>query len=430
MSFSAFHTPNPRFRWPPSINTSFAETRDASRYGYSYYQYSSNFNFQRTNEFVLIAAVIRPTGFTNKKLPVLVWIYGGGLYAGSTAGPQYNLSGIIRISQDTNTPIIAVSMNYRLGKAQPRFLQSPQILAEGSSNTGLLDQRLALRWIQENIEAFGGDPSRVTIWGESAGAQSIELHLNSYGVRDDGLSHATIMESGDPFFAAQTRQVWNPIVNGDLLQSYLSTTMDEGDFVKVPLLIGANPDEGVSFSVHGLDNTTAMSNSLTIQKPLDLYPKDDFANESTYDAAIGGDLMMIAQRRKMCEFYTQAAKDVYSYRFDTPLWNQTAPTSVLHFVNFVFSFRNVSGALGPSPRYESYKDLSTDIGRAYVNFVETEDPNGIGNSKRVGLPAWPKYALAAPKNMVLNSNGSYVEDDTWRNEGIAFINSLARELLA
>ena len=197
--------------------------------------------------------VIRPSNVGDTPLPVLVWIYGGGLYTGSTADPQYNLSGVVRVSQDINQPVIAVSINYRLGVLG--FLQTPQVLAEGSSNAGLLDQRLALQYIKENVAAFGGDPNKITIWGESAGAQSIGLHLHSYDGRDDGLYQAAIMESGGPvgtflaslsyyaspvenltrsvgcftssnqlaclrslpsdtLFKAQTSQTWNPIVDG------------------------------------------------------------------------------------------------------------------------------------------------------------------------------------------------------------------------
>lgn len=141
---------------------------------------------------------------------------------------------------------------------------------------------------------------------------------------------------------------------------------------------------------------------------------------------------MVAQRRKMAETFTAAGQPVYSYRFDTPLWNASAQTGANHFSNVVFSFQNVSGALGPDA---SYGELSRGIGRAYANFVAVGDPNGGGglNGTLEGvLPYWPRYDEAAPVNMVLNANGSFVEGDTWRKEGIAFINSHAvgRELLS
>src|SRR5687768_3895077 len=92
--------------------------------------------------------------------------------------------------------MIGVSINYRLNVFG--FLHGDDMIGTGNTNLGLRDQRLALRWIQENIEAFGGDPTKVTIWGESAGATSVGLHLVSYGGRDDGLFRGAIMQSGSP----------------------------------------------------------------------------------------------------------------------------------------------------------------------------------------------------------------------------------------
>lgn len=429
---------------------------------------------------------------------MLIWIYGGGLYVGSTADPQYNMSGIVKTASDSGQPFIGVSINYRLGVWG--FLQHPSILNEGSSNAGLLDQRMAMQYVQDNIAAFGGDPKRVTLWGESAGAQSITLHLHSFDGRDDGLYSAAILESGGPTgaylntlafylspFENLTRTVgcwdnanqlgclrsltseelfhsnysvtWNPLVDGTFLTGYPSQLADMGKFVRIPIISGANTDEGVGFSVKGLDNETAIFNSLlywrryelsppSIRRLLELYPNDPI-NEPPYalgtdeifpenglqwrrDAAIGGDLVMISGRRKTCEQYAKAGvENVYSYRFDTALWNASAiqtPVSVYHFVNVVFSFQNISGALGPLPQYQHYKDLSLGIGRAYASFVSTHSPNGAGN--KTSLPMWPKYDLEAPREIVLNASHVYVEDDTYRKEGIAFINTISRELLA
>jgi cholinesterase len=99
-----------------------------------------------------------------------------------------------------------------------------------------------------------------------------------------------------------------------------------------------------------------------------------------------------------------------------------------HFVNVQFSMQNISGTLGPLPKYESYRTLSQNIGRAYISFVYDHDPNTSRGKST--LPYWPRYTREEPQNMVLNSNLSYIEPDTFRSAGISFINTIDRELLA
>ena len=142
---------------------------------------------------------------------------------------------------------------------------------------------------------------------------------------------------------------------------------------------------------------------------------------------------MVSGRRKTCEEFARSGEGVWSYRFDTPTWNASVWTGVPHFVNVVFSFQNVSGALGPVPEFESYRALARGIGGAYVNFVNGGDPNAVGGDGTGDgggvLPAWPKWS-EEKVNMVLNANGSFVEEDDFRSEGIDFINGIDRELLA
>ena len=99
--------------------------------------------------------VVRPSGYENQKLPVAFWIHGGGFFEGSGGDRRYNMSFMVKNSVDIGKPIMAVSINYRLSTWG--FLSgTEEVVKEGSTNAGIRDQRLALHWVQENIEAFGG----------------------------------------------------------------------------------------------------------------------------------------------------------------------------------------------------------------------------------------------------------------------------------
>jgi len=142
-----------------------------------------------TNEDCLFLNVFTPLSYnTTEKLPVMVFLHGGNFYQGFCGGPLYDGRYIVNSSS-----VILVAMNYRLG-ALGFFVGSQSTNING--NFGFTDQRLALRWVHENIGEFGGDPSRITAFGQSAGAISIIAHLTS--LRSGGLFHAAILES-EPF---------------------------------------------------------------------------------------------------------------------------------------------------------------------------------------------------------------------------------------
>jgi len=262
----------------------------------------------------------------NSKPPVGVWIHGGGFYEGSGADKRYNMSAIVGNADKIGTspciwtsscipilsylgkPFIAVSLNYRLSAWG--FLSSSEVYGSGNTNLGLRDQRLALEWVQENIAAFGGDPSKVTIWGESAGAMSVGYHLTAYGGRDDKLFRAGIMQSGGSIAAGPSnyttfqstydqlvsevnctdrvdtlqclREVpfetlnsvlngtdgsseynFSPVVDGDLIRNWGSIQLNNHDFVKVPILAGSNTDEGTAFGPIGINTTEQWYEYLT-----------------------------------------------------------------------------------------------------------------------------------------------------------------------
>ncbi|KAJ5569360.1 secreted lipase [Penicillium hetheringtonii] len=178
--------------------------------------------FQRiTNagEDCLTVSIRRPAGTkADAKLPVLVWIFGGGFELGSTQ--MYDGSTLVSASVGLGMPIVFVAMNYRVGGFG--FMPGSEILKDGSANLGLLDQRLALEWVADNIEEFGGDPSKVTIWGESAGSISVFDQMALYDgdniYNGSPLFRAGIMNSGsivpaDPVDSSKGQAVYDTVVD-------------------------------------------------------------------------------------------------------------------------------------------------------------------------------------------------------------------------
>ncbi|TRY93658.1 hypothetical protein DNTS_001113 [Danionella cerebrum] len=232
-----------------------------------------------------------------RPLPVMVWIHGGDFIAGSAVKPLYDGR---FISNFTETVVVTVA--YRLGALG--FLvtgEGPQAAATG--NYGILDQQAALLWVQQNIAVFGGDPSRVTIFGESAGAQSVALHLMIQSskplfkqavlqslpfsiplkTRHESLKlgkhfakaancslldakcllslnpeevlSAQIQSSSklvNPFRFLEQFESWGPFIDGELLKEQAVTAFQKGHWQKdKPLLLGTTSEEGVLF-VYGV----------------------------------------------------------------------------------------------------------------------------------------------------------------------------------
>ncbi|KAI9745423.1 MAG: hypothetical protein M1818_000957 [Claussenomyces sp. TS43310] len=208
----------PRYQLAQSLNETWKGARVAVEPGLTCPGFGTNNDFGwAIGEDCLNLNVVRPLGITaNSKLPVLVWICGGGFQQGSNRDPNFNTSYILQTSVEIGHPVIVVSINYRLSGFG--FLSGVEVQAQGVSNLGLRDQWKALEWISENIEDFGGDPNQVTIWGESAGAMSSAFLTTAYGGNNHGLFHRAIMTSGTAFgvpylgsIASQT--VYNTLTN-------------------------------------------------------------------------------------------------------------------------------------------------------------------------------------------------------------------------
>ncbi|KAL3453927.1 Alpha/Beta hydrolase protein [Aspergillus insuetus] len=491
-----------RFRLPQSLNSTWEGSRDAKDYSLLCVGYGLDQTFYEQSEDCLYLNIVRPAGYEHDQLPVGFWIHGGGFSNGGGGDQRYNLSFIVEQSVKIGKPIIGVSINYRLSLWG--FLHSNEVVGEGITNLGLRDQRIALQWVQDNIAAFGGDPEKVTIWGESAGAASVGFQLTAYGGRDDKLFRAAILQSGNPIYygsenGTQRSQAgfeaivsavgcydsWDriqclrevpfltlnatmngsvdtgsfgPTIDGDFVQTYRSQQTKRGGFVRVPIITGANSDEGASMSPTGISTTEDFRATLSSFLPssfqdaiLKAYPDDLSVNvvaslgdqrpalpygaQFRRSASFWGDYYFIASRRETARTWASYGIPAYAYRFNAIPAGVPPEIGAGHYKEIGFMFNNLEGVgyrLDIRPfqgKSQSYIDLAELMSSSWVSFIHSLDPNGFkGRDSKV--PKWPKYRVDKPEDFVFDANvTSYAESDTYRSEGIELINDNALGVL-
>jgi para-nitrobenzyl esterase len=396
----------------------------------------------QTNEDCLYLNVWTPARRAAEKLPVMVWVHGGGYTFGADSQPLYEATNLSRRG------VIVVGMNYRLGALG--FLAHPALNAESdkgvSGNYGLLDQIEALRWVQKNIAAFGGDPERVTVFGESAGGNSVYSLLLTPLAK--GLFHRAIPESGGTLNFAQLKKSaygresaeqqgiefakkcgvpdgsgqaaalralpvevllksvpgldssrtinfrsagmrLAPIVDGYVLPDDPMTMFQQGAVNGVPMIVGANGNEGSMFTLVSKLPASAEAFTAILDRDFgtkfaatfkDLYPPAQAKKSVT---ELMGDFSFVDSARFVARNYEHAHAPAYLYNFSHVASGALGKMlGAHHGAELAFVFDNLQLGKESSPADQKIRD--SVIGY-WIQFAATGNPN------KTGLPEWPAY---------------------------------------
>jgi len=381
-----------------------------------------------------------PATAANAKMPVIVWIHGGGYVGGSTSIGMYDGTGFAKKG------VVLVSLAYRLGPYG--FMAHPELSREsgkGSGTYGIQDLVAGLQWVKANASAFGGDPGNVTIFGHSAGAGAVAFLAASPLSR--GLFHKVIAMSGGSFTPLQTTEqggagmsipslqvaeatgsaflaklgvkniaearalgadaiqaatgggmAFRPAADGNVLSNDLYTLYEQHKFNDTPVLVGHTSDETLAFggpkavSPADFEKQTRDQFGAQADAVLAAYPHSSEADAVRATRHVRNDTSFAWNAWTWSRQQSKLGKGrVYSYYYDN---HAPQAEGSGHGSDVPFAFQTLAGRRTPSAEDLA---LSDRISSYYVNFAVTGDPNGKG------LPQWPAFSDTNQQVMVFDS---------------------------
>jgi para-nitrobenzyl esterase len=410
-----------------------------------------------SSEDCLFVNVWRPAGAApGAKLPVMVWIHGGAFVSGS--GSQPDFSGV----QFAKQGVVLVNFNYRLGRLG--FFAFPALSQEHpedlKGNYAYMDQIAALKWVQRNIAAFGGDPNNVTTFGESAGGVSVHTLLTSplsrglfqkaiiesgggrdgvltgrpmredrpnelsaetigvnfarrhgiQGVDADALaklralSVAEIVDGGQESAGPGGPVIYSgPILDGRLTVETAQSAYEAGRQMRVPLMIGSNSADFVGFI--SADTKEALFSQFGEGKAEAIAAYDPNGTEelSTLLVMAGTDRVQAEPARFTASAFVAKGAPAYAYRFSyiPASMQQQLRNGVPHGAEIPYVFNNLGARRGATLTPQD-QEVARMVNTYWANFAKTGDPNGQG------MPKWPLYNPSKDEILEFRPDGSPV----------------------